>query len=116
MVDYDPWNGDYTGTVVRDNLILGGFATDNDNATMSKGSNFENAIIKYAKLLPLVFAWPNLLFLGSGLLLDPALGSAINLEAMSTSTASFRITHFLAHSATVLRRHLPETSLFQAML
>lgn len=46
MVDYDPWSGDYTGTVVRDNVILGGFATDNDNATMSKGSNFENAIIK----------------------------------------------------------------------
>ena len=28
MVDYDPWSGDFTGTVVRDNLILGGFATD----------------------------------------------------------------------------------------
>lgn len=48
MVDYDPWSGDFTGTVVRDNLILGGFATDaidnNDNNT--KGNNFENAIIK----------------------------------------------------------------------
>jgi parallel beta-helix repeat protein len=45
MVDYDPWSGDFTGTVVRDNLILGGFATDtmDDNA---KGNNFENAIIK----------------------------------------------------------------------
>ncbi|KAJ3505573.1 hypothetical protein NLJ89_g7342 [Agrocybe chaxingu] len=45
MVDYDPWGGDYTGTVVRDNLILGGFANDepDDNA---KGNNLQNAIIK----------------------------------------------------------------------
>jgi len=47
MVDYDPWSGDFTGTVVRDNLILGGFATDAiDNDNNSKGNNFENAIIK----------------------------------------------------------------------
>ncbi|KDR84114.1 hypothetical protein GALMADRAFT_236782 [Galerina marginata CBS 339.88] len=45
LVDYDPWNGDFTGTVVHDNVILGGFATDKDDAD-SKGNNFENAIIK----------------------------------------------------------------------
>ena len=28
MVDYDPWNGNYTNTIVRDNTILGGFSTD----------------------------------------------------------------------------------------
>ncbi|KAH9482304.1 hypothetical protein JR316_0004402 [Psilocybe cubensis] len=45
LVDYDPWNGDFTSTVVRDNVILGGFATDEpDNDT--KGNNAENAIIK----------------------------------------------------------------------
>ncbi|PPQ63147.1 hypothetical protein CVT24_005787 [Panaeolus cyanescens] len=45
MVDYDPWGGDYTGTVVRDNLILGGFATDEPDSS-HKGNNFKNAIIK----------------------------------------------------------------------
>jgi len=46
MVDYDPWSGDFTGTVVRDNLILGGFATDTIDNSNAKGNNFENAIIK----------------------------------------------------------------------
>jgi hypothetical protein len=46
MVDYDPWSGDFTGTVVRDNLILGGFATDIMDDHNAKGNNFENAIIK----------------------------------------------------------------------
>jgi len=45
-VDYDPWSGDFTGTVVRDNLILGGFATDIMDDHNAKGNNFENAIIK----------------------------------------------------------------------
>jgi hypothetical protein len=46
MVDYDPWSGDFTGTVVRDNLILGGFATATIDDNNAKGTNFENAIIK----------------------------------------------------------------------
>lgn len=51
MVDYDPWGGDYTGTIVRDNLILGGFATDEPDKDQ-KGNNFKNAIIKWALLFP----------------------------------------------------------------
>jgi hypothetical protein len=47
MVDYDPFDGDYSGTVVRDNQILGGFATDVEESGDTKGNNFENAIIKY---------------------------------------------------------------------
>ncbi|KAF9006727.1 hypothetical protein BDQ17DRAFT_1239163 [Cyathus striatus] len=46
MVDYDPFNGDYTGTVVRDNYILGGFANDGEEPSDTKGMNFESAIIK----------------------------------------------------------------------
>ncbi|KAF8961109.1 hypothetical protein BDZ97DRAFT_1257674 [Flammula alnicola] len=46
LVDYDPWSGDFTGTVVHDNVILGGFATDGQNRTDAKGSNFEDAVIK----------------------------------------------------------------------
>lgn len=46
LVDYDPWSGDFTNTAVRDNVILGGFATDEPDND-AKGNNFENAIIKY---------------------------------------------------------------------
>ncbi|KAF9478664.1 hypothetical protein BDN70DRAFT_859677 [Pholiota conissans] len=46
LVDYDPWSGDYSGTVVHDNFIMGGFATDEENSTDTKGTNVENAIIK----------------------------------------------------------------------
>ena len=46
MVDYEPWLGNYTGTTVYNNTILGGFANeDPDNS--SKGVNAEHAIIKY---------------------------------------------------------------------
>jgi hypothetical protein len=48
MVDYEPWSGDYTNTVVRNNTILGGFATDTeDEVKESKGSNTDDVIIKY---------------------------------------------------------------------
>ncbi|KAL1939961.1 hypothetical protein VTO73DRAFT_9296 [Trametes versicolor] len=46
MVDYDPWNGNYTNTVVRDNTIRGGFATETAEGTETKGVNAEDAIIK----------------------------------------------------------------------
>ena len=39
--------GNYTNTIVRDNIIYGGFATDTqDSSTDSKGTNKEDAIIK----------------------------------------------------------------------
>lgn len=47
MVDYDPWNGNYTNTVVRDNVIMGGFSTDTPQPGESKGANSEDVIIKY---------------------------------------------------------------------
>ncbi|KAI0751072.1 hypothetical protein C8Q80DRAFT_1155380 [Daedaleopsis nitida] len=46
MVDYDPWNGNYTGTVVQNNVIYGGFASDPAVAGDTKGENDEDAIIK----------------------------------------------------------------------
>jgi len=45
LVDYDPWKGEYTGTVVYNNTIFGGFANENPNHD-SKGANSEHAIIK----------------------------------------------------------------------
>ena len=47
MVDIDPWGGDYTATIVRNNTILGGFATGPDVDGNSKGTNVDDAIIKY---------------------------------------------------------------------
>ena len=39
--------GNYTNTVVRDNVIYGGFASDNQDASnQTKGDNSEDAIIK----------------------------------------------------------------------
>jgi hypothetical protein len=47
MVDFLPWKGDYTGTVVQDNIIMGGFAADSSTSASQKdGENAESAIIK----------------------------------------------------------------------
>lgn len=48
LVDYDPFNGDYTGTVVENNIIVGGFATDQpENSTdIYYGDNNQSVIIK----------------------------------------------------------------------
>lgn len=46
MVDYEPWNGNYTNTIVRNNVIYGGFATDPAAAGETKGENDDDAIIK----------------------------------------------------------------------
>lgn len=43
MVDYDPFEGDYTGVVVQNNIIKGGFSTDQPEP----GSDPIDAIIKY---------------------------------------------------------------------
>ncbi len=46
MVDVAPWGGDYSGTVVENNTIMGGFATDSDSATKTDGVNVDDVIIK----------------------------------------------------------------------
>ncbi|CUA70355.1 hypothetical protein RSOLAG22IIIB_00714 [Rhizoctonia solani] len=48
VVDYDPFNGDYTNTIVENNTIIGGFATDQstDAQDANVGFNNETAIIK----------------------------------------------------------------------
>ena len=49
--------GNYTNTVVRDNIILGGFATDNpDSPTETKGENDDDAIIKSVTVEPRPFS------------------------------------------------------------
>lgn len=46
MVDYQPWSGNYTGTTVYNNTILGGFANEDLNHSPD-GLNADHAIIKY---------------------------------------------------------------------
>ena len=46
MVDYETWLGNYTGTTVYNNTILGGFA-DVSPGNSSYGTNSGHAIIKY---------------------------------------------------------------------
>jgi hypothetical protein len=46
MVDVEPWGGNYAGTVVQDNTIVGGLATDSDSATQKDGQNVDDVIIK----------------------------------------------------------------------
>jgi len=46
MVDYLPWLGNYTNTVVHNNTILGGFATTTDTDHDNKGTNSDDAVIK----------------------------------------------------------------------
>ena len=47
MVDFLPWDGDYTGTVVQNNTTMGGFAADpSTSASQNDGENTDNAIIK----------------------------------------------------------------------
>lgn len=51
MVDYEPWLGNYTGTTVFNNTILGGFADVNPDNNSSYGMNSGHAIIKYVFLI-----------------------------------------------------------------
>ncbi|KAG8865142.1 hypothetical protein FRB96_000031 [Tulasnella sp. 330] len=46
LVDYLPWNGNFTGTVVENNSIMGGFATNLTNTTAEEGKNTYDAFIK----------------------------------------------------------------------
>jgi hypothetical protein len=47
MVDFLPWDGDYTGTVVQNNTIMGGFAASPSTSTsQNDGENAGDAIIK----------------------------------------------------------------------
>lgn len=47
MVDYLPWSGNFTGTIVENNNIMGGFATNLTNSTSEEGKNTYDAFIKY---------------------------------------------------------------------
>jgi hypothetical protein len=46
MVDYLPWQGNYTNTIVRNNQIVGGFADEPSDGNETKGVNDDDVIIK----------------------------------------------------------------------
>lgn len=45
-MDFEPWKGNYTDVIVRDNTIYGGFATDANNGSTTDGEDEFTAIIK----------------------------------------------------------------------
>jgi hypothetical protein len=45
-VDYDPFAGNYTGVMVRNNTIVGGYADTEPSVNPQFANNTENAIIK----------------------------------------------------------------------
>lgn len=55
MVDYEPWKGNYTNTIVRNNTIRGGFATSNATAGEEYGINDDDVIIKCVSLIQCVY-------------------------------------------------------------
>ena len=47
MVDYLPWLGDYTGTIVQNNIIMGGFAANSSTSALQEdGESADDVIIK----------------------------------------------------------------------
>lgn len=46
MVDVVPWGGNYTGTIVQNNTIIGGFATDSKSISQTDGQNVDDVIVK----------------------------------------------------------------------
>ena len=111
MVDYDPWDGDFVGTTVHDNVILGGFATDQPDANQF-GNNFKNAIIKYA----LAFQVAALLTMdatGSESLLDRARGSGKSTETRLSKGVRSEETSFLEPFHTASRSLLPKASRYK---
>lgn len=85
MVDYLPFSGDYTNTIVRDNTIIGGYSTDTEEAGETKGENNETAIIKYVSCFSLLFLCSRKS--GLALLLALALGLVTNSALIRATTA-----------------------------
>jgi len=82
MVDYNPFSGNYTGVIVTNNTIAGGFADGSPTGSQVKGTNNEDVIIKY--VYPVcggqsVGSFPSELVS----LLAHALGSEISMGKMS---------------------------------
>ncbi|KAI0307063.1 hypothetical protein B0F90DRAFT_1684773 [Multifurca ochricompacta] len=94
MVDVTPWGGDYTGTVVRNNTIIGGFATDSNSATQTDGENVDDVIIKIGIAIgPQTwfgdFFGANISF--SGTVLDNSLTGAFGYGIAITSARNFTV-------------------------
>jgi len=49
MVDVSPFGGNYSGVVVTNNSIAGGFASQPASGSATKGTNNEDVVIKYVE-------------------------------------------------------------------
>ncbi|KAI0268151.1 pectin lyase fold/virulence factor [Gloeopeniophorella convolvens] len=94
MVDVTPWGGDYTGTIVRNNTIIGGFATDSDSATQVDGANVDDVIVKIGIAIG-PQAWFNDFFGAnvsfSGTVLNNQLTGAFGYGIAVTSARNFTV-------------------------
>jgi len=94
MVDYEPWSGNYTGTTVYNNTILGGFANENPDKNNSKGINAEHAIIKIGIAIG-PRTWFGTKFGSnvsrSGIVHDNKLSGAFSYGIAITSAANFTV-------------------------
>jgi hypothetical protein len=98
MVDYEPWKGNFTDTVVWGNTIMGGFATSQESGDEKTGPNLDDAIIKSAVFsLALSCADP---YLGLELPSAPAPGLATAIATMSALPARSSRTDSQGRSAT----------------
>ncbi|KAJ6536710.1 hypothetical protein DFH09DRAFT_1178561 [Mycena vulgaris] len=94
MVDYLPWKGNYMSTVVRNNTILGGFATTADVDNDQKGTNADDAVIKIGIAIG-PRTWFGDRFLqnvsASGTVLDNRLSGAFSYGIAVSSAANFTV-------------------------
>ncbi|KAF8505871.1 hypothetical protein F5888DRAFT_481064 [Russula emetica] len=94
MVDVVPWGGDYSGTIVQNNTVLGGFATDSKSNTQNDGENVDDVIIKIG-----IAIGPETWFVdefganvsSSGTVLDNKLSGAFGYGVAITSAHNFTV-------------------------
>ncbi|KAI6152373.1 hypothetical protein BKA82DRAFT_993417 [Pisolithus tinctorius] len=86
MVDYNPFSGNYSGVVVTNNTIVGGFADGTPSGSQTKGTNNEDVIIKSVDLPPSELGLP--------------LGHGLGLETSTvTTTSPSRITFLIGNTS-----------------
>ncbi|KAF8467501.1 hypothetical protein DFH94DRAFT_796026 [Russula ochroleuca] len=87
MVDVIPWGGNYVGTVVQNNTIVGGLATDSDSAIQKDCQNVDDVIIKIGIAIG-PQTWFGRLFLA---VLNNMLTGAFGYGIVVTSARNFNV-------------------------
>jgi hypothetical protein len=100
MVDYNPWSGNYTGTTVYNNTIMGAFSDETLQAGEKDGTDSHQIMIKYA-VCDENGVFVLMLATGLGSLLDHGLGLATNMAvriaSLNSARPSLRLTRESLH-------------------